>query len=250
LSGNSDGSAAVGDTRGEGIDVGSFVTTSETLIVVGAIDGDVLLVLLLQFGNALVNSFHSRTRLSGFNSRDVGMAASTVPITLKWLGMQGNLNAEFLSNSLKEITGHPEMIAHFDANARADLEFPLRGHDFGVDTAYLDASVQTRLVMGFDDITRVDFAGSDTTVVWALRSRETADGPAVWFPKGIEKGVFLLETEPRLVVGVFFHQLGTFGTVVELVGCAVRVVAFAEDENVIAPSEGISVQGDGLEVDI
>jgi len=47
LTGDSDRSATVGDTRGEGIDVAGFVTTGETLLIIGTVDGDVLLVLLL-----------------------------------------------------------------------------------------------------------------------------------------------------------------------------------------------------------
>lgn len=178
------------------------------------------------------------------------MAASTVPITLKRLGMERDLNTEFLSNSLEKISGHPEVVTHLNADARADLEFPLRWHDFSIDSADLDASVQAGLVVGLDNITGVDFAGSDTAVIWALRSRETTDGPAVWFSKGIKKGIFLLETEPGLVLCVFVHQFGTFGAVVEFVWCAIRVVAFGEDEDVVPTSEGVSEHSDGFEVDI
>jgi hypothetical protein len=38
---------------------------------------------------------------------------------------------------------------------------------------------------------------TDTTVVWALRPRETALRPTIGATIGIKKGVFLLETEPR-----------------------------------------------------
>jgi len=178
------------------------------------------------------------------------MAASTIPITFKRLGMEGNLDTEFLGNSLKEIAGHPEMVSHFNADAGANLEFPLRGHDFGVDTADVYTSVQARLVVGLNDVTGVDFAGSDAAVVWALRSWETADGPAVWFSKGIEKRVLLLETEPGLVLSVFFHQLGAFGAVVELVWCTIRIVAFGEHEDVVPATERVGVHGNRFEVHI
>ena len=59
--------------------------------------------------------------------------------------------------------------------------------------------------MGFDDITAVDLAGTDTAVVWSLRSRETILGPAVWPAVRAKEGVFLLETEPGLMLLVSIH---------------------------------------------
>ena len=154
------------------------------------------------------------------------MASCTVPVALEGFGVERDLDAEFLSNSLEEVSGHPEMISHFDSLAGTDLEFPLRWHNFGVDTADLDSGVQAGLVVGFYDIPGVDLAGSDTAVVWALWAGEAASWPSVGSVEGVEKSVFLLETEPGIVFLVLFHQFGAFGTVVEFVGCAVRVVAF------------------------
>ena len=59
--------------------------------------------------------------------------------------------------------------------------------------------------MGFDDVTAVDFSSADTTVIWALGTRETALGPAVGPSAMIEESVFLLETKPKVVVFVGFH---------------------------------------------
>lgn len=42
----------------------------------------------------------------------------------------------------------------------------------------------------------------------------------------------MLETEPRLVLGVKLHELGALVAVVVLVGGTVGIPAFGEDENV------------------
>lgn len=47
----------------------------------------------------------------------------------------------------------------------------------------------------------------------------------------------MLEAEPRLVLGVKLHELGALVAVVVLVGGAVGIPAFGEDENVYMYSE-------------
>ena len=85
------------------------------------------------------------------------------------------------------------------------MELPLRGHDFRIDTRDLDTGVQASLVVGFNDITAEDLAGTDTAVVWSLRSRKAVLGPAVWPVVGAKEGVFLLETEPGLMLFIGVH---------------------------------------------
>ena len=164
--------------------------------------------------------------------------------------MERDFDPEFLRNSFKQVSCHPEMITHFDSLAGTDLEFPLGRHDFSIDSADFNTGVQTGFVVCFNDITSVDFSGTDTAIVGALRTRETTYWPAVWFAIGIEEGVFLFETEPGVMGFVFFHQFGTFGTEVEFVGGAVRVVAFGKDQDVVSATEGIWVHGNWLEIDI
>ena len=134
--------------------------------------------------------------------------------------------------------------------ARTDLEFPLGGHDFSIDTRDLDTSVQTSLVVSLDDISAVDLAGSYTTVVRSLRPRETLLGPAIRSAVKTEEGVFLLETKPWLLLGVGLHEAGAVMSVVELVGGAIVVPTLAEHENVIAATEWIGVDFDRSEVDV
>ena len=130
------------------------------------------------------------------------------------------------------------------------MEFPLGRHDLGVDTRDFNAGVQTGFVVRLDDISGVDLTGSNTAVVWSLGTWETALRPTIRSSKGVEEGIFLLEAEPRLMRGVLLHQFSAFGTIVEFVGCSVRVVAFGEDEDVVTTSEWVRVHSDGLEIDI
>ena len=104
--------------------------------------------------------------------------------------------------------------------------------------------------MRFDDIALDNLAGTNTAVVGTLRGgvawmllvdvhgvnglmeRHTVLRPAVGAIVQIEEGVFLLKTEPRLVLGVKLHELGALVTVVVLVRGAISIPAFGEDEDV------------------
>lgn len=62
--------------------------------------------------------------------------------------------------------------------------------------------------------------------------RHTVLRPAVGTIVQIEEGVFLLETEPRLVLGVKLHELGALVAVVVLVGGTVGIPAFGQHEDI------------------
>ena len=100
-------------------------------------------------------------------------------------------------------------------------------------------------VVGLDEVTGKDLSGTDTTVVWTLRTWETHLGPTEDLTIGIEEGVLLLETEPGLVLLGRVHDLFGVGSVVGLVDGTVIVVTFTEDENVVTSSEGVFEHGDG-----
>lgn len=104
--------------------------------------------------------------------------------------------------------------------------------------------------MGLNDVTAVHLACTDTTVVGALGAGETTLGPSVRLTKLIKESIFLLETEPRLLVLVGLHELGAFVAVVELVGGTVRVPALGQDEDVVTTAERIGEYGNRAEVDI
>lgn len=137
-----------------------------------------------------------------------------------------------------------------DTLARTNLEFPLSRHYLRVDASNLDASIQTRFVVSFDDISAVYLAGTNTTVIRSLRARETALWPAIWPAIRAKKSVFLLETEPWLVLGIGLHQPCGFVTVIELVGASIWIPGLAQHQNIVAATERIGKDGTGADVNI
>lgn len=149
MSRNTNRCATVGDTRGEGTDVTSLMTTSETHIIVLAVDSDVLIMPLRQLLNCSLNGLHSAgfTHLLG---AVVGVAASTIPVTLKGLGVEGDLDVPLLGNTDEEEASHPEVVTHGDTLTWSNLELPLRRHDLSIDTGDIDTSVEASAVVGLN----------------------------------------------------------------------------------------------------
>jgi hypothetical protein len=104
--------------------------------------------------------------------------------------------------------------------------------------------------VGLDDVTAVDLAGTDTTVVRTLGTGETATGPAIRPPISTEESVLLLQTEPEALVSIGLHQTVGIVTVVILVGASIGVPGLTEDKDVVTLAEGVGVESDGAEVDI
>ena len=167
-----------------------------------------------------------------------------------WLGVERNLNTKLLSHTVEEVAGHPKLVTHGNTLARTNLVLPLGRKHFSVDTRDVDVGVQAGLVVGLYDVTAVDLAGTDTTVVWALRAWETSLWPSVWGSQIIEEGILLLKTEPRDLALVGLHKLSTGVPVVELVWGTIVVPALGEDEDVLSTTEWVGVDGDWSKVDI
>jgi len=134
--------------------------------------------------------------------------------------------------------------------ARADLEFPLGGHDLSVSTRDENTGVQASLVMGLDNVSAEDLARTYTTVVWTLRTWETIDWPAIRPVRHIKECVFLLKAEPWLMVLVRLHKFGRFVTVVEFVGSSIGIPTFGQDQNIRGTSKGIREDSDRPEIDV
>ena len=105
--------------------------------------------------------------------------------------------------------------------ARANLVLPLSRHDLCIDSGDVDVCKHAGLVVSLNDVAAVDLAGPHTAVVRTLGARETTLGPAVWPAISVQEGIFLLKSEPEVLVGMGHHQLGGFMAVVELVGSSV-----------------------------
>ena len=162
MAGNTDGSSTVGDTRRESADVAGLMTTSETEVVVLAVDSDVLVVPLRELGDGLLDVLHASGlahRLGGV----VGVAPGAVPVALERLGVERDLDAPLLGDADEEVARHPEVVAHGDALAWADLELPLGGHDLGVDTRDVDTSVEAGTIVGLNQVAGENLSGTWTT---------------------------------------------------------------------------------------
>ena len=130
------------------------------------------------------------------------------------------------------------------------MKFPLRRHDFSVDTGDVDFGKEAGLVVSLDDVSAVDPASPYTAIVWPLRSRKASFWPTIGPTIETKQGVFLLKTEPRLLRCVCLHQPRGLMTVVELIGSAIMIPGFAENEDVLPTSERIGIDGNRAKIDI
>ena len=135
------------------------MATSETEVVVLAVDGDVFIVALGELGDGVLDVLHA-SRLAHRLGGVVGVRTSTIPVTRERLGVERDLDTPLLGNADEEVTRHPEVVAHGDSLARPDLELPLGGHDLGVNAGDVHTSVQACAVVGLYEITGKDFAGT------------------------------------------------------------------------------------------
>lgn len=156
---NTNGSTTVGDTGRELANVAGLVLAGQSQVVVGTVNGNVLGVTLAQLLNGSLDSLHATLLAHGLG-RVVGVAASTVPVTGHGLGVERDLDTPLFCHAGKEEASHEEVVTHLDALARTDLELPLRRHDLSVDARDLNAGVEAGAVVGLNDVTGVDLAGT------------------------------------------------------------------------------------------
>lgn len=134
-----------------------------------------LLVARLQLLDGSLDVLHAAL-LTHLVGGEVGVQASTVPVTGHGLGVHRDAGAKDLGDTVEKETGDPKFVTHCNTLARADLELPLGGHNLGIGAGNVNASVQACLVVRLNDISLDDLAGTDTAVVRALGSRETVGG--------------------------------------------------------------------------
>jgi hypothetical protein len=53
-----------------------------------------------------------------------------------------HLDSPLFTNPQQQESGHPEVISHINTGTWTNLEFPLRRHDFGVDSGNFDTGIQ------------------------------------------------------------------------------------------------------------
>ena len=153
------------------------------------------------------------------------------------------------------------MVAHIDAAARANLEFPLARHNLCVSTRDCDSSVEASLVVHVGNNTAEAIGSAHGAVVGSLRAWVAVVGPAERpggeLGKGSQQGVFLLNAVPGLFVLDLLGVEDLLGEVPEVgvVGnqfgeLAVSPhVALSKHNYVIALSEGVTEVRNWLEDD-
>merc|ERR1712165_512098 len=240
LSGNSDAAAPVGNAGREVMDGGSLV---------GIVGLDVPHVVAGQLVNSGLNCLDASLDPHGFGG-EVCVGASSVPVAGHRLGVKGYDDAEVFSDTLEKVAADPEVITHVDALSGPHLVLPLGGHHLGVGSGYPDTSIEAGPVVSLDDVPAVDVAGTDGAVVRALGSRETVLGPAEGVTVLVEKGVFLLNSEPGVVALGLLHHLGALLPLVGLSLLLVVLVGLAHHHDVLATPEGVRVEFDWVEVGI
>lgn len=152
--------------------------------------------------------------------------------------------------SLAEVAESRKNQLTLDAFARTNLELPLGGHNFSVSSGDLDTREQASLVVSLYNISAVNLAGTNSTVVWTLGTWETIYGPAIGSIGHVKKSVLLLKTEPWFMLLVGLHELGSLVAVVELVWRSIGIPALTDNQNVWALTEWIGEDSNRSEVNI
>jgi hypothetical protein len=128
-----------------------LVAAGQPLLIILSVNSNMLIVALRQLLYGLVYGLNA-ARLTHLLGGIVGVATSTIPVALERLRVEGDLGTPLLCDADKEVAGYPELVPHGNTLARPDLELPLRRHDFCVDTADLDASIEAGTVVSFNQV--------------------------------------------------------------------------------------------------
>lgn len=246
---DTDGCATVGNTVCELVDAAGLVSTSKTHGVVLSVNCNVLLVTAFELLDSCLDVLHT-SFLSHFLRREVAVKTSSIPVTWNRLGVERDFGTKFFGNTVEEETSKPKVVTQLNTVTRTHLELPLSWHNLGVSTRDLHTGEQAGLVVSLDNISAVDLASTNTTVVRALGSWETVDWPSIGPVCQVKEGILLLETEPWLVGLVGLHELGTLVAVVELVWSSIWVPALGDNQDVGSTTEWVGEDSNRPEVDI
>jgi len=116
----------------------------EPALVAFAVHSDVLLVLLAKLLASLDDHLVTASVAHWFGGV-VGVAASSIPVTLLRLWIKSHIAAHQLTHAKHQVARHPHMVTRIDAFARANLILPLARHDLSIDASDLDASIEGAL---------------------------------------------------------------------------------------------------------
>jgi len=127
------------------------MVSSQSEVVLRSIDSNVLGVSFSEELHGFKDSVITTILSSRFEG-EVSVATRTVPITLNRLRLEGDINVVFFTNPFQDISSNPELVTSLESFNGSNLEFPLSGEDFGVETGDLDTSSKAAPHMGFSNI--------------------------------------------------------------------------------------------------
>src|SRR5262245_46622266 len=113
--------AAVEVANPEGVDGRGLVQAGQPLLVVRAVDGDVIVVALFELLHGLADDVEPAVvahRLGG----EVGVRPGAVPIAAHRLRVERGAHAEVFADPVEQPAGHPQLVGHVRGANRADLE--------------------------------------------------------------------------------------------------------------------------------
>jgi hypothetical protein len=133
-------STTICDAGAESPNVTGLVTAGEPKVIVLAIDSNVFVVPLCQFLNSGLDRLHT-SFLTHLLCAVISVTTGTIPIALEGFRVERNFDAPLFGDTDEKVTSDPEVITHGDTLTRADLKFPLGGHDLGVYAANVNTSI-------------------------------------------------------------------------------------------------------------
>merc|ERR1719219_978185 len=244
IPGDPDAAAPVGHPGTEVVDAGGLVESSQppliVLALVGVVRHDMSLVVPGEVVDGGLYGLHTSWHPHGL-SGEVAVSSSSIPVSRHWLGIKSNDNPEVLRHPAEEVAGDPEVVPRVDALSWPDLVLPLGRHDLSVGAGHPDPGVETGAVVSLHDVPAVDLVGPDPAVVGALGAGEPVLGPPEGMLVLVQQSVLLLDTEPGMVILGLLHHLLTSLPLVGVSGKLVVLVGLAQDQDVVASSEGVRV---------
>jgi len=246
LGGDTDRSTTISNTSAELSDGSSLVMASETEDVVLTVDGNVFFVANTELLDGGVDILETTLCTHGLGGV-VGVATSSVPVTLNGLGVERADHTELLSETVHDVSGQPHVVTSIHTDTWSDLVLPLTGHHLTVDSSNLDTSVQAGTVVSLDEVATESLVSSHTAIVGSLGSGVTTLGPSEGCVVKSKEGVLLLNAEPWLEGLGALEDLVSGSTGGGGEGLSIGLIGIADNEDVVSTSEGVLEDGTSLD---
>ena len=147
---DADRSTTVSYTPRELVDGLCFVQAGEAHVIVGAVCSDVLVLIFLELVHELEEVFLAAS-FAHVVGREVAMHAGTIPIALEGLAVILNIDAILFAEALEDIACDPDLVTSPVGTFAKHLILPLALGDFAVDAFVVDACIEAKVEMFFND---------------------------------------------------------------------------------------------------